>query len=138
MGYFTVDIYTPNSVKVKDMTADSLLIPTVKGQINVLPEHTHIITKLDTGILTIQGPADDKHFTITTGLCKVLKNKVTILSDVSESKQEIDIERAKNALKKAQEKLESDENFSNDGFYKYRRKIDRAEMRIKLSLMKEI
>ena len=138
MGYFKVDIFTPNSVKARDLPADSLLIPTVRGQINVLPEHTHIISKLDTGILTIQGPADDKHFTVTTGICKVLKNKITILSDVSECKDEIDLDRAKNALKNAQEKLASDENFSNADFVKYRRKIDRAEVRIKLSLTKEI
>jgi len=134
MNYFEVDILTPNRVLAKGIPAESLLIPTIRGQINVLPEHTHIIAKLDTGALTVFGSADDpdRHFSITTGICKVLNNKVTILSNVSEEYSEISAERAQTALENAQAKLASG-TLIGDEVEKFRRKVERAQIRIQLA-----
>jgi F-type H+-transporting ATPase subunit epsilon len=56
MKYYTVDILTPSKIIAKNIPAESLLIPTVRGQINVLENHTHIVSKLSTGVLTVFGP----------------------------------------------------------------------------------
>jgi F-type H+-transporting ATPase subunit epsilon len=125
MNYFTVDILTPYKVVAKDIPAESLLIPTVSGQINVLPHHTHVITKLDTGTLSVFGGADDpdRFFTITTGICKVLEDKIVVLSNVSEEWIDIDVERAKQALDNARERLHS-EALSDDEIEKYQKNND--------------
>ena len=42
---------------VRDLPADALIVPTTRGQINILENHTHIVTKLDTGWLSVFGGA---------------------------------------------------------------------------------
>jgi len=135
MNFFTVDILTPSSVVARNVPAETLLIPTVRGQINVLPEHTHLITKLQPGILSIMGGADDpdRHFSVTTGTCKILKDKVTILAETCEEDKMIDSERAKRALDFATEKLSHPESLTTDESEKYRRKVERAKLRIQLA-----
>jgi F-type H+-transporting ATPase subunit epsilon len=135
MSKFSVDILTPSRVLVKDLPADSLLIPTELGEINPYPEHIHIISNLDTGILTVFNDADKKYFSVTGGICKILDKKVTILSKVSESSGEINRDRAEKAKKKAEEMLSGDKLSSKDDILKYKRKLDRAEVRIKISLL---
>ncbi len=134
MNYFLVDVLTPSRVLARNIPAESILVPTVRGQINILPEHTHIIAKLETGLLSIFGDADDsdRHFTVTTGICKVLGNRITILSNVSEEDLEINIERAERSLANAKEKL-SLPSLSNDEFVKFTRKVERANLRIQIA-----
>ncbi|MEK6625820.1 MAG: F0F1 ATP synthase subunit epsilon [Bdellovibrionota bacterium] len=134
MNYFLVDVLTPYRVLGRNIPAETLFIPTIRGEINILPEHTHIIAKLDTGMLSVMGGADDpdRHFSITTGICKVLGKKVTILSNVSEEEHEINQERAQRALAFAQEKLDT-QTLSPDEFLKYSRKVERANLRIQIA-----
>jgi F-type H+-transporting ATPase subunit epsilon len=135
MNYFTVDILTPSKILAKNIPAESLLIPTTRGQINVLENHTHLVTKLSTGVLTIFGGADyaDRSFSMTTGVCKILENKIMILSSTSEENVDIDVERAKLALKRAEEKLSNTNGLSVDEVEKYQRKVERAKLRIQMS-----
>ncbi|MBI2521411.1 MAG: ATP synthase F1 subunit epsilon [Bdellovibrio sp.] len=129
-----VDVLTPYRVLGRNIPAESLFVPTIRGEINILPEHTHIIAKLDTGMLSIMGAEDDpdRHFSITTGICKVLGKKITILSNVSEEQHEISQERAERALAFAQEKLDT-MTLTPDEFVKYTRKIERAHLRIQIA-----
>jgi len=137
MSFFKLDIFTPSNIVAKEMDADSFLIPTVNGQINVLPEHTHVISKLGTGLLTVKKEgAKDENFTVTSGICKVLHNKVTILSTTTERAKDVDPERAKKALEKALKKLKGDESLSDEELTKYERKVSRAEMRIAAAMLK--
>ena len=135
MNYFTVDLLTPEKVVAKDIPAESLIIPTVRGQINVLPHHTHIINRLGTGVLSIFGGADDpyRHFSVTYGICKVLENKIIIMSHTSEENHEIDEERATRALENATIHLNSEEPMTDDEVEKFRRKAERAQLRIQLA-----
>jgi F-type H+-transporting ATPase subunit epsilon len=137
MNYFTVDILTPSKIVAKDIPAESLLVPTVKGQINVLAQHTHIVSKLETGLISVFGGADDadRFFTVSTGVCKVLDNKITILAGTSEEKQEIDQVRAEEALKNAEEVLNT-QALSDEDYQKWQRKKERAQLRIQLSQFK--
>jgi F-type H+-transporting ATPase subunit epsilon len=136
-NHYTVDILTPSKVIAKNLPAESLLIPTEGGQINVLENHTHIVTKLATGELTVFGGSGDadRFFTITAGVCKVLDDKVVILSQVSEENKDIDVERAKRSLKNAEEKL-NNESLSDDERTKYQRKTERSQLRIQLGSAK--
>jgi F-type H+-transporting ATPase subunit epsilon len=135
MNYYTVDILTPKKVVARNVPAESLLVPSEKGQINVLKGHTHVVTKLQTGLISIFGGADDsdRYFSVTTGVAKILNDKVVILADVSEECDAIDLERAKAALQNAERVLEKVETLSVEQIEKYRRKADRARLRIQLA-----
>ena len=79
---FKLNVFLPNKVILKDYEVSELKIPTVKGEINVLPEHTHVMTNLDVGVLNLVGKGDTKKIGIAFGVCKILKNEVTILTQV--------------------------------------------------------
>ena len=135
MNYFTVDILTPEKIVAEGIPAESLLIPSVRGQNNVLPNHTHIINELATGVLTVFGGADDPDvdYSVSGGICKVLNDKVIVMTHIAEKNTEIDLERAERALEHAQEKLNSGEPLSDAEVEQYRNKAERAQIRIQLA-----
>jgi F-type H+-transporting ATPase subunit epsilon len=137
MSYYSLNIYTPNKILLKSAPATSLTIPTVKGEITVLPEHTHIVSRLDNGILVVRndGKKDEK-FVVSSGICKVLNKEITILATTCEKAEKIDKDRAKKALDKAMEKLSGKFTLPEDELEKYRRKLSRAQLRMKAAMEK--
>lgn len=133
MAGFKLNLFTPTGVVVKGLECNDITIPTVRGEINILPEHTHILTELGTGILTAKTTMGARHFSVTAGLCRVLADTVTILSFNSESAEKIDLERAKSAKSKAQDRLSGKESLTDVDLIKFRRKLERAEMRLRLA-----
>ncbi len=129
MSHFTVDIYTPDKIVAKGVPADSVHIPTTRGLINILPNHTHLITKLDTGLLTCATGSQENQFVMTTGIVKVLGKQITVLAQVAEDAKYVDTARAEKALKLAKQKLSGNETLSDDDLEKYRRKLSRAFLR---------
>lgn len=136
MASFKLNLFTPRGVVIKDLECNDIVIPTVRGEINVLPEHTHILTELGTGVLTVKTPMGARHFSVTAGLCRVLKDTVTILSFTSEKAEDINIERAKAAKAKANDRLSGKEAISDVDLIKFRRKLERAELRIRMANLK--
>ena len=135
MKYYTVDILTPSKIIAKAIPAESLLIPTVRGQINVLENHTHIVTKLATGVLTVFGGPDyaDRNFIVSSGVCKILENKVVILANTAEESTEVNVERAKLSLQNAEDRLKNTEGLSAEEVDEYVQKAERARLRIQLA-----
>ena len=135
MNHYTVDILTPNKVVARNVPAQSLLVQTSKGQINILENHTHIVTKLMTGPLTIFGAEGDpdRFFVTTTGICKVLDGKVVILADTAEETKDIDLERAKAAVANAQAMLNEKDGLTSEEMEQYRNKLERAQLRVQMA-----
>lgn len=135
MKYFVVEILTPSKIIAKGVQAESLLIPTIRGQINVLKDHTHIITKLSNGVLTVFGGTEyaDRHFFVSEGICKILDNTIQILANTAEESVEVDVERAKRSLVHAEEKLKSTEGLTLDEIAEYEARAERAKLRIQIA-----
>lgn len=128
---FKLNLFTPKGVVIRDLECNDIVIPTVRGEINILPEHTHILTELSTGILTAKTANGVRHFSVTAGLCRVLADTVTILSFTSERAEDVDIERAKSAKAKAMDRLSGKESLTDVDLLKFRRKLERSEMRLR-------
>ena len=130
-----MDILTPHKTVASGIHVVSAIVPTQKGQINILEHHTHIITNLEPGILSLFGSSDDpdRHFVVTVGICKVLGNKIYILSQTAEESSSIDTQRAKRAMENAEHILSSEKNLSFSEITKYRNKIERAKLRLQLT-----
>jgi F-type H+-transporting ATPase subunit epsilon len=135
MKYYTVDILTPSKIIAKAIPAESLLIPTVRGQINVLENHTHIVTKLATGLLTVFGGPDyaDRNFLLSSGVCKILENKIVILANTAEESTDVNVERARLSLQNAEDRLKNTEGLSIEEVDEYVQKAERARLRIQLA-----
>jgi F-type H+-transporting ATPase subunit epsilon len=136
MAAFNFKLLTPNGVIVNGLECDSLIIPTSRGEVNVLKNHTHFLTELGTGVLTAKTNEGEKHFSVCAGTLKVLKGEVTALSMTSELSADIDVDRAEIAKKKAQAKLAGSDALSRMELIKFRRKLERAEMRIRLGYLR--
>ena len=135
---FEFELLTPVGPVVQNVKCTELTIPTVDGEIQVLANHTHILTQLETGLLMAKTESGEKrHFAISAGVCKVLKDKISVLAITAESPDNIDIERAEKAKKLAQETLNNQTRIMSDvDLIKYRRKVERAETRMRVGNLK--
>ena len=91
-------------------TVDEVEIPGADGYFGVLPGHTPLLGLLGAGELWYrQGPGDaDKHYvSIAFGFAEVQPDRVTILAQIAERADEIDVARAEQARKRAEERVHS-------------------------------
>lgn len=130
MAFFSVDILTPSRALGKAIAAESVELNTEMGQIGVLPRHENLLASIAPGALVLQDGDKKRCFFLAMGAIRVSGEKITILSSVAELAEEIDVERAKRALEKSKEMLK-DPLLTDGQIIKYRRKVERAEARLK-------
>ncbi|MBR4707117.1 MAG: ATP synthase F1 subunit epsilon [Pseudobutyrivibrio sp.] len=101
---FKVSIITPER-SFYEGEATMVEFNTVEGEIGVLPKHIPLTTVIAPGICTITEVEGQKKAAIHAGLAEVLPDKVTLLAEIAEWPEEIDVERAKSAEERARERL---------------------------------
>jgi F-type H+-transporting ATPase subunit epsilon len=127
---FQLEIVTPAKLVVKDV-AEEAQIPGLNGYLGILPGHAPLITELSVGTITYRSGGADHTLAVAWGFAEVLQDKVTILAETVERPQEIDVERARKAKERAEQRLKS-----NDPKVDFDRAEDallRAETRIKVA-----
>jgi len=102
-----LNIVTPYKV-IYEGHVDEVNIPGVEGEIGVLYGHSPLITSLHAGEVTYMVDGKTELLCVSWGFAEVLNDKVTILVETAEIAHEIDIERAKTAMAKAEAKLKGD------------------------------
>ncbi len=99
-----IEIVTPERLLVSD-TATEIQIPGRSGYLGVLPGHAPLITELASGEISYRKPsAGVERLAVHWGFAEVLPDKVTIMAEVAERAQDIDVERARQ-LRASAEKL---------------------------------
>ena len=83
-----------------------LVAPGIEGQLGILPHHAPLMTALQPGELLIKKDGEETYLAVTGGFLEVIGNKVTILADACERSDEIDEQRAQEAMELAQERLQ--------------------------------
>ena len=81
--------------------------PGVEGDLGILPHHAPLMTGLQPGELMIRKDGRDEFLMVSGGFLEVMGNRVTILADACERSDEIDEQRAQEAMTRAQERVES-------------------------------
>src|SRR4030043_1972476 len=79
----------------------------VEGQLGMLPHHAPLMTMLQPGDLMIRKDKEEEFFAISGGFLEVRPDKVIVLADACERADEIDIVRAEEARKRAQETMKA-------------------------------
>jgi F-type H+-transporting ATPase subunit epsilon len=117
MAALTLEIVTPER-RVATMQADEVRAPGVLGGFGIRKDHTPFMSQLAPGRLTIVDGAREIHYAIGGGFLQVADNKVIVLADSAEEREEIDVERAKKAFTESTERLrkltEQDENYPEE------------------------
>ncbi len=85
---------------------DVVLAPGIDGQLGILPKHIPLITQLSPGELCARVGTEEYYFAIHGGFMHVASDTVTVLADIAERADEIDIERAEAARQRALEMLD--------------------------------
>ena len=100
----TLNIVTPYGNIFSD-EVDEIVAPGSEGEFGVLPDHIPFLTTLKVGMLTYKKGAETGHIFVNWGYAEVGPDKVTVLADSAEKSDEIDVERAKEAMKRAEERI---------------------------------
>ena len=103
---FQLEIVTPEK-KVVDTAAEEVQIPGKNGYLGVLPGHAPLITELSVGEITYRENATEQKLAVAWGFAEVLPNTVTILAETAERPSEINVERARKAKERAEQRLTS-------------------------------
>ncbi|MQG27202.1 MAG: F0F1 ATP synthase subunit epsilon [SAR202 cluster bacterium] len=84
---------------------DMVIAPGFDGQLGILPMHAPLMTMLKPGELTVRKDGENMYVAVSGGFMEVLGNKVSVLADACERSDEIDEQRAEQAVQRAQERL---------------------------------
>lgn len=104
MSTLKLDIVTAEH-PVYSGEVDIVIAPGVMGQLGILPKHAPLMTMLTPGELCIRKSGVETFIAISGGFLEVLDNKVIILADAAERAEEVDVARAEEAKRRAEEKL---------------------------------
>ena len=115
--------------------AEEAQIPGRNGYIGVLPGHAPLITELGSGQISYRSNGQLYRFAMAWGFAEILPDKVTVLAETVERADEIEVSRAQQSLRNAEDLLKSAQ--TEDEFSAAMSKIQRAEARIDVAQRKE-
>jgi F-type H+-transporting ATPase subunit epsilon len=102
--HLTLEIVTPDRSVVAEKV-DEVEIPGAEGYFGVLPGHTPLLAMLQVGELWYRKGGETVYLSIAFGFAEVLPDRVTILAQLAERADEIDVARAEAAKRRAEERI---------------------------------
>ena len=110
MATIKLELVTPYSGKVFDKDIDMLIVRSTAGELGILPKHANLLTELLPHAMRIKIGGTEELVATAGGFMEVTPDKITILADAAELPDSIDVDRAKSALKRAEERIASYKN----------------------------
>ena len=118
-------IIVPEGVKYEDEISQ-IILPGEAGEFSVVKKHISMITPLEIGKIEITDGEKSKNLMAAAGgISHIEPDKITLILRAAEFEDEIDIERAKSAKKRAEKRLKSNEDYID---------VDRAERALKRAI----
>jgi F-type H+-transporting ATPase subunit epsilon len=128
-----LEVVTPEKQVVNDR-AQIVMVPGSLGEFGVLSGHTPFMTSLKTGAIHYRDQdGKDQYVFVSGGFSEALPDKVTVLAESAEKMEDIDPERAKAAMERAEKRLAQDrakEQVDND---RAKAALERAVVRIRIA-----
>ena len=128
-----LEVVTPEKEVVNEMV-QIVMAPGSLGEFGVLSGHTPFMTSLNTGGIHYRDEnGKDQYVFVSGGFAEALPDKVTVLAESAEKMEDIDTERAKEALARAEKRLAEDRAKEKIDIARAKAALERAVMRIKIS-----
>ena len=86
---------------------DILVAPGIEGELGILPHHAPLMTMIQPGELLVRKNGEETYMVVTGGFLEVRPDKVIVVADACERAEEIDVARAEEAKRRAEESLET-------------------------------
>lgn len=126
-----LEIVTPEKEVVKE-DVQIVVAPGSEGEFGVLIGHTPFLTTLKLGNIRYRDTSGAERVVfVSGGFTEALPKKVTVLAESAERRRDIDVERAKSALERAQKRL--DEKVQDIDFIRARAALERALQRLRVA-----
>lgn len=128
--YLTLELVTPDRAVVRE-SVDEIQIPGSEGYLGVLPGHTPLLTSLQVGELWFRQGGETSYAAVAFGFAEILPDRVTILAQIAERAEDIDVERAQEAERRARERL--NKSVANVDFERARIALMKSLMRLQVA-----
>ncbi|PIR03388.1 MAG: ATP synthase F1 subunit epsilon [Candidatus Magasanikbacteria bacterium CG11_big_fil_rev_8_21_14_0_20_43_7] len=126
----TFKIVTPDGVTYED-EIEKVTIPTGAGEITVLENHAPLVSTLRPGIIYVHKEKNVVELAVSTGILEIRPNsEVYLMADTSERAEEIDVGRAEDARKRAEELMKQQDDTADVDFARIQAMIERETARI--------
>jgi F-type H+-transporting ATPase subunit epsilon len=134
-GNIKLEVVTPDKAVVSE-EVQIVMAPGSLGEFGVLIGHTPFLTTLKTGIIRYtDAQGTERYVFVNGGFAEALPDKVTVLAESAEKSSELDLERAKAALERAEKRLAEDRSRENIDFNRAKASLERATVRIRLAAL---
>ncbi len=130
---FRLTFVTAEKKIVLDQEIEQVSVPGYKGEINILPGHSPLITTLDTGILKwkLKNEEKEQKAVISWGYCEVHPDGVDILADIADMRDDVNVKECKDKIIAA-EKLLAATHLDDEAWDKTRHEVMRSRSDIEL------
>lgn len=135
MSAIKLEVVTPEKAVLSEF-ADDVVLPGVLGQMDILPGHLPLLSLLDVGQMEVRKGGQVRYFLISQGYVEVSDDKVTVLTELCEGVNDIDIEQARGALKDLEkelldlEEVSKSETVEEEVFRKHRLALKKQRERV--------
>jgi F-type H+-transporting ATPase subunit epsilon len=123
----TLEIVTPEA-RVYSDTVDTVVIPTIEGEIGILPGHIPLLTQVGAGELRVLKNGKTELLAVGNGFAEIDGDKVSILAESAISEEKIDADAVEKAMQRAQDALRGKESLEAA-------EIERLESVIRLAVV---
>lgn len=103
--HLTLEVAVPERLLIRE-SVTHVQIPAASGYMGVLPGHAPLMSKLGTGVLSFQTGSATRYMSLNGGVVEVLPDHVRVLADTAEWAEEVDVQRAELARRRANDLLQ--------------------------------
>jgi F-type H+-transporting ATPase subunit epsilon len=112
---------------------DIVVAPGVDGEMGILPHHAPLLTTLKPGVMRVRTAGREEVFAISGGVMEVRPDIVTVLADAAERAEEIDISRAEEARRRAEESLRAGLPPNSEAYLAAEAALRRSSLRLQVA-----
>ena len=105
MATIRLDIVSPDKGEIFSRDIDMLIVRSTAGELGILPRHANLLTELLPHAMRIKVDGGENLVALGGGFMEVTPEKITVLADSAELPENIDVERAQRAKKRAEERI---------------------------------
>lgn len=110
-----LEIVTPEKIAYSEK-ADQVTLPTMEGEITILPGHVSLITSLLSGELSLKRAEQNIILATGGGFAEIHNDKISVVTDIAQRPEEIDEKAAEEARKRAEDALKEKERLSEEEY----------------------
>lgn len=135
MESLKLTLVTPLKKILEGVEVTEIKVPADKGQLTIYPEHSPLVTTLDTGVLSYieKGSSEIKKAAITWGYCEVVNGEVILLAEEAETVDQIDVGAVRKIKEDVERKLASN-SLSPEEIKEAQEQLNKANAEIELTL----